>query len=141
MADVVEAVRAITDGGAHLSLDALGHPTTCFNSIANLRKRGRHVQIGLMLGEHATPPIPMSRVIAHELEIVGSHGMQAHRYGTLFGMMKSGGLDLARLVGRTVSLEQSIDALTGMDGFPGVGVTVVNVIGGVNARTTEAYTP
>lgn len=124
-ADVVEAVREITGGGAHVSLDALGHPATCFNSIANLRKRGRHVQVGLMLGEHAEPAVPMSRVIAHELEIVGSHGMQAHRYGTMFAMMDSGKLDPARLVGRTVSLEQSIDVLTSMDAFPGVGVTVV----------------
>ena len=55
-------------------------PTTCFNSIANLRRRGRHVQVGLMLGEHAHPQIPMDKVIAHELEIFGSHGMQAFRY-------------------------------------------------------------
>ena len=70
-ADVVRAVREITKGGAHVSMDALGHPTTCFNSIANLRRRGRHIQVGLMLGEHARPPIPMDRVIAHELEIIG----------------------------------------------------------------------
>ncbi len=126
VADVVEAVREITGGGAHVSLDALGHPDTCFNSIACLRKRGRHVQVGLMLGEHAAPAIPMSRVIANELEILGSHGMQAHRYDSLFAMLGPGGLDPARLVGRTVSLEQSIDVLTGMDSFPGVGVTVVN---------------
>ncbi len=125
VADVVEAVREITDGGAHVSLDALGHPSTCFNSIANLRKRGRHVQVGLMLGEHATPAVPMSRVIANELEIVGSHGMQAHRYGTMFGLVDAASLDLRRLVGRTVSLEQSIDVLTSMDAFAGVGVTVV----------------
>ena len=79
-ADVVRAVREITKGGAHVSMDALGHPTTCFNSIANLRRRGRHIQVGLMLGEHAHPPIPMDKVIAHELEILGSHGMQAFRY-------------------------------------------------------------
>jgi alcohol dehydrogenase len=37
--DVIEAVMDITRGGAHVSLDALGHPATCFNSISNLRKR------------------------------------------------------------------------------------------------------
>jgi len=58
--DVVEAVREITKGGAHVFIDALGHPATCFNSIKNLRRRGRHVQVGLMLGEHATPQIPMA---------------------------------------------------------------------------------
>ncbi|MBP0649985.1 zinc-binding dehydrogenase, partial [Mycobacterium tuberculosis] len=77
--DVVAAIRDITGGGAHVSIDALGSPTTCFHSIANLRRRGRHVQVGLMLADHSEPKIPMARVIAHELEIFGSHGMQAWR--------------------------------------------------------------
>ena len=38
VANVVEAVMEITKGGAHVSVDALGHATTCFNSISNLRK-------------------------------------------------------------------------------------------------------
>ena len=124
--DVVQAVREITSGGAHVSLDALGHPTTCMHSIRNLRKRGRHVQVGLMLGEHATPAIPMSQVIANELEIVGSHGMQAHRYGTMFALLDHARVDPGRLVGRMVSLEESIDVLTRMDEFAGTGVTVVS---------------
>lgn len=126
VASVVEAVRDITQGGAHVSLDALGHPTTCFNSISNLRKRGKHVQVGLMLGEHSTPIIPMSTVIAKELEILGSHGMQAHRYDAMFAMMQSGKLAPQKLIGRTISLEQSIEALMNMDKFEVAGVTVVN---------------
>ena len=70
--NVVKAVKEITNGGAHMSIDALGHPTTCYNSISNLRRRGRHVQIGLMLGEHSRPQIPMAKVIAYELEILGA---------------------------------------------------------------------
>lgn len=124
--NVVEAVRDITQGGAHVSLDALGHLTTCFNSISNLRKRGKHVQVGLMLGEHSTPIIPMSTVIAKELEILGSHGMQAHRYDAMFAMMQSGKLAPQKLIGRTISLEQSIEALMNMDKFEVAGVTVVN---------------
>lgn len=123
--NVVEAVREITGGGAHVSLDALGHPTTCFNSISNLRKRGKHVQVGLMLGEHSTPAIPMSKVIAHELEILGSHGMQAHRYDAMFAMMKSGKLAPEKLIGRTINLEESINVLMNMDKFEVAGVTVV----------------
>lgn len=124
-ADVVAAVREITRGGAHVSLDALGHPTTCFNSISNLRKRGKHVQVGLMLGEHSKPAVPMSQVIAHELEILGSHGMQAYRYEPMMAMMASGKLQPEKLIGRTISLEQSIDALVNMDKFEVAGVTVV----------------
>ncbi|MDC7705603.1 zinc-dependent alcohol dehydrogenase family protein [Vogesella indigofera] len=123
--NVVEAVLEITRGGAHVSLDALGHPVTCFNSVSNLRKRGKHVQVGLMLGEHSTPAIPMSKVIAHELEILGSHGMQAHRYDAMFAMMKSGKLAPEKLIGRTINLEQAIDVLMNMDKFEVAGVTVV----------------
>jgi alcohol dehydrogenase len=125
VADVVEAVKEITQGGAHVSLDALGHPTTCFNSISNLRRRGKHVQVGLMLGEHSAPQVPMSKVIAHELEILGSHGMQAYRYGAMLDMVRSGKLQPERLVGKQISLSASIDALMNMNRFEGVGVTVI----------------
>ncbi|WP_407309535.1 zinc-dependent alcohol dehydrogenase family protein [Pseudomonas sp. nanlin1] len=125
VANVSEAVMEITGGGAHVSLDALGHPTTCFNSISNLRKRGKHIQVGLMLGEHTAPRVPMSMVIAKELEILGSHGMQAHRYDAMFAMMQSGKLAPEKLIGRTISLEQSIEALMNMDKFGSPGVTVV----------------
>ncbi len=87
--DVVERVRSITKGGAHVSIDALGSPVTCFNSIANLRKRGKHVQIGLMLADHSHPSVPMDKVIADELEIIGSHGIQAYKYSALLEMIKA----------------------------------------------------
>jgi alcohol dehydrogenase len=123
--DVVAAVLELSHGGAHVSVDALGHPSTCFNSISNLRKRGRHIQVGLMLAEHSTPRIPMAKVIGNELQILGSHGMQAHRYDAMLAMIESGRLAPAKLLGRTLSLAQSIEALTRMDRFEGVGVAVV----------------
>ncbi|MDP2733978.1 MAG: zinc-dependent alcohol dehydrogenase family protein [Hoeflea sp.] len=121
--DVAGAVRELTGGGAHVSLDALGAVATCVNSINSLRKRGRHIQVGLMPG--APAPVPMGRVISHELEIYGSHGMQAHRYGALLAMITAGTVKPELLVGRRINLEQSIDALMGMDRFEGAGVTVV----------------
>ena len=124
-AEVVESVVEITQGGAHVSLDALGHPTTCFNSISNLRKRGKHIQVGLMLADHSTPAIPMSKVIANELEILGSHGMQAHRYDAMLAMIQSDKLAPEKLIGRRITLEESVQALINMDKFEGVGVTVV----------------
>ena len=125
-ADVVAAVRDATGGGAHVSLDALGHPQTCFNSVANLRKRGRHVQVGLLLADQAAPAIPMAAVIANELEIVGSHGMQAHRYGAMIEMILTGKLSPRRLIGRRIDLKESIPALMAMDRFEGTGVTVID---------------
>jgi alcohol dehydrogenase len=123
--NVHEAIKDITGGGAHVSLDALGHPQTCFNSILSLRKRGKHIQVGLLLADQATPPIPMDKVIANELEILGSHGMQAHRYGAMLDMIRTGKLSPEKLVGRTISLEQSIEALTTMDSAGSTGVTVI----------------
>jgi len=124
--DVVAAVLEISKGGVHVSIDALGSLQTCYNSISNLRKRGKHVQVGLMLGDQCNPAIPMDKVIAHELEIFGSHGMQAHQYGGLFEMINSGKLLPQKLIGKTISLEESLGALTEMDSFSAVGVTVIN---------------
>lgn len=125
-AQVVEAVRDITGGGAHVSMDALGSPETCFNSIASLRKRGRHIQVGLMSTEHRHPPIPMDRVIANELEIFGSHGIQAFEYGRLLDMIIAGKLHPEKLIGRTVDLAEGIAMLTDMDRFGQTGVTVID---------------
>ncbi|TIU99130.1 MAG: alcohol dehydrogenase, partial [Mesorhizobium sp.] len=123
--NVVKAVKQITNGGAHMSMDALGHPTTCFNSIANLRRRGRHVQVGLMLGDHARPQVPMDKVIAFELEILGSHGMQAYRYSAMMDMIRTGKLKPELLVGKRISLEEAPVALMAMGGFEGIGIGVV----------------
>ena len=125
VADVPEAVREITRGGAHVSLDALGHPVTCVNSVLSLRRRGKHVQVGLMLADQATPPVPMDRVIAHELELLGSHGMQAHRYGAMLDMVQSGKLAPKRLVGQQIALDDAPEALMTMDRFQSVGATVI----------------
>ncbi len=129
VADVVAAVSELSGGGAHVSLDALGHPTTCFHSVANLRKRGRHVQVGLMLAENSTPAIPMDKVIANELEIFGSHGMPAHRYGAMLAMIENGKLAPEKLVTKTVDLAQSIAVLTGMDRADAPGIAVITDFG------------
>ncbi|NTU84896.1 MAG: zinc-dependent alcohol dehydrogenase family protein [Chloroflexales bacterium] len=125
--DVAAAVREATGGGAHVSLDALGSPATCFSSIACLRKRGRHIQVGLMLADHSRPAIPMDRVIAHELVILGSHGMQAHRYDAMLALIQSGRVLPAQLVGATITLEQAPAALADLDSFRGAGVTVITL--------------
>jgi len=123
--DVVAAVRAATDGGAHLSLDALGHPDTCHHSIANLRTQGRHVQVGL-LGDDAAPAVPMGRIVAEELELRGTHGLPAHRYPALLSLVTEGPIDPSRLVRRTIPLRDAGTALTQMDRADTPGITVVD---------------
>lgn len=124
--DVPTAVHELTTGGAHVSLDTLGAVETCRNSILSLRKRGRHVQVGLLLGSEADPPLPMSRVIGWELEILGSHGMQAHEYGRLLQLVQTGKLQPGKLVRQTVSLAEGAAFLMTMNQFNHVGVTVID---------------
>lgn len=124
---VPEAVWDLTQGGAHLSVDAFGGQETCFNSIASLRKRGRHIQLGLLAGEHNTAVVPMGAVISRELEIYGSHGMQAHRYPEMLNLILEGKLQPARLLGKTIGLEAAAGELMSMGNSPGTGVTVVEV--------------
>ena len=123
---VIEAVRDISLGGAHVSIDALGHPITCSNSIQCLRKRGKHIQVGLMLGSERSPYVPMEKIVAYELEILGSHGMQSHRYPELLSMIEKGHLQPSKLIGKTITLEDALIELPAMNEFAGVGVTVVD---------------
>jgi len=125
-ADVVEAVKEITKGGVHVSVDALGSKTTCFNSIANLRKRGKHIQVGLMAGDDYMPEIPMHLVVANELEVIGSHGMQAHCYPEMMDMIKTGLLQPDKLIGDLITLEEGAALLPQMNEFQGIGVKVIN---------------
>jgi alcohol dehydrogenase len=125
-AGAANAVVEATGGGAHLSLDALGSVATCLASIGGLRKRGRHVQVGLMLADAATPPIPMDRVVAWELEILGSHGMAAHEYPEMLARVADGRLRPDRLVGRTIRLDAVAEALVAMGGpSTSSGMTVI----------------
>jgi alcohol dehydrogenase len=125
-AEIPSAIRDLTGGGAHVSIDALGSPQTCFNSVACLAKRGKHIQVGLLPGEQSRPALPMDQVLAKELEILGSHGMQAHRYPAMLEMIRTGRLDPGRLVGRKVSLDESPDLLVCLDRDPAFGVTVIH---------------
>ncbi len=125
--EVAAAIRDVTDGGAHLSLDAYGSGQSCTNSIRSLRKRGRHVQVGLMTGENAIAGVPMDLVIARELEILGSHGMAAHEYPAMLERIGDGRIDPRLLVGRTIGLDDAPAALTLMDAHQHPGMTVIEL--------------
>ncbi|MFA3872363.1 zinc-dependent alcohol dehydrogenase family protein [Streptomyces sp. MMCC 100] len=123
--DTAAAVRDLTGGGAHLSLDALGSPATCAASVAGLRRRGRHVQVGLLPSADGTTPVPMARAVALELELLGSHGMAAHTYPPMLELVRGGVLRPDLLVTSTIGLEAVPAALAAMGTAPGAGVTVI----------------
>ena len=119
--EVAARVREITDGGADLSIDALGSASTVAASIEGLRRRGRHVQVGLLPGR---TPMPMGRVIARELAVLGSHGMAAHAYPAMLDMIASGALRPELLVTRTIPLDEVPAALPAVGSTPGITVVL-----------------
>ncbi|MDA9009457.1 zinc-dependent alcohol dehydrogenase family protein [Alphaproteobacteria bacterium] len=123
---VGRAIRSLTSGGADVSIDALGHPTTAHNSVTCLRKRGKHLQLGLAIGDATNMPMPMHFVTYKELEILGSLGMPAHLYGSMLSMVTSGQFKPKDLVTSTVDLSGSIDALKSMGDFSTAGVVVID---------------
>lgn len=125
--NVAAAIHDLTTGGADASLDALGSRVTFANSIASLRRRGRHVQVGLLAGMDADPAVAMGRVIGWELEIIGSHGLQAHAYPALLEQVAAGRIDPLRLVNRTIRLAEAPAALAALGDYRGAGVTVIDL--------------
>jgi alcohol dehydrogenase len=123
--DPVDAIVELTGGGAHVSFDALGSAATCANSIRCLRKRGRHVQVGLMLEDDRSAPIPIDRVISYELELRGVHGMAVGRYDALLRLVTQRAVDPGQLIGRTIGLADASAELAAMGDFAQRGVSVI----------------
>lgn len=121
-----DAVRAVTNGGAHVSLDALGITATFDASLRSLRKTGRHVQIGMPVGDHASPHLPLLELVyARQLTLHGTRGIAATGFVPLLDLMDSGALDIAPLVTRRIALSETHSVLSEMDGAQPPGVAVI----------------
>ena len=125
--DPVKAVRDLTHGGADVSVDALGIATTCRNAIASLRKRGRHIQIGLTTNlEKGEVALPVDQIVFRELQLMGSLAIQSFRYPTMLNMVERGRLQPRKLVTETLPLEKAFGVLEQMSRFENVGISVIN---------------
>jgi len=122
--DAADAVAELTAGGAHVAVDAVGSASTAVAGVRSLRRRGRHVQIGLLSGD--LPVLPLDRVIAWELDVLGSHGMAAADYPGMLALVASGDLRPDELVGRTVGLAEAARLLPMTDTAPSTGITVLD---------------
>ena len=127
MSDPVDAARDLTGGGANVSVDALGSAKTSSQAIRSLRKRGRHVQLGLLLGDDANPASPLQDVIKNELVVHGSHGMQAWRYPEMFEFIERARFPLEKLIGDRRPLADAGEVLASMARFAPLGVTLLRL--------------
>lgn len=122
--DPDELITQLT-GGVQLSIDCAGTATTALQSVRSLRRRGHHIQVGLLFGPAAAPPIPVDRVIAWELSIHGSHGIAAADYPGLLELVTSGRVRPDRLITSVTDLAGAGRALVAMgEPLPQSGITV-----------------
>ena len=133
--DGTDPVAAIRDlcaagpgraSGVDVAVDALGSRVTARAALESLRRRGRHLQLGLLLGAEADPPLPIGQAVRHELSLIGAHGMPATSYPDLFRFVAQRGVPLAKMIGRKRPLAEAHDAMLGMEHFAGVGVTLLH---------------
>lgn len=122
---VAEAIRDLTDGGAHVSVEALGIAATTNASIECLRPLGRHVQVGMPVGHTARMDVNMNAVYMGNLALYGTRGMPAWRYPSLLGLIERGGVDLSPMISREIGLDSVSDELAAFNGPTAPGVAVV----------------
>jgi D-arabinose 1-dehydrogenase-like Zn-dependent alcohol dehydrogenase len=124
--DVPAAVRDLTGGGSHVAVDAVGSEETCAVAVLSLRRRGRHVQVGLLPPVGGHPRVPMERVIGWELDVLGSHGMAAANYPPMMTLIEQGSLQPRRLVERVIGLDEAAALLPTFDRATVAGMTLVD---------------
>ncbi len=124
--DVAEAIRDLTGGGAHVSVEAMGIAQTTNASLQCLRPLGRHVQVGMTVGHHARMELDMSAVYLKNLALYGTRGMPAHKYPSLLNMIAAGLVDFAPMIAREVPLSQAGAELAAFDGPMPPGVAVIS---------------
>ena len=124
--DIPAAVAELTGGGSHVAVDAVGSEQTCADAILSLRRRGRHVQVGLLPPVDGHPRVRMDRVIGWELDVLGSHGMAAADYPEMLALIEQGVLQPEQLVARTIGLDEAAALLPGFDRATVAGMTMID---------------
>jgi alcohol dehydrogenase len=124
--DIPKAIHDLTDGGANLSVDALGIEQTCLNSINSVNTLGRHMQLGITTSEEGgSIDLPIDYMLHSEIDLLTAKGMPPHRYDEIFRMMESDKLTPGELVSQEVALEDVTDRLTAMTNFETQGVEII----------------
>ena len=124
--DIPATVFELTGGGSHVAVDAVGNEQACSDSILSLRRRGRHVQVGLLPPVPGHPRVPMARAIAWELDLLGSHGMAAVDYPKMLELIERGVLQPQRLIERTIGLAEAAELLPRFDRATVAGMTMID---------------
>lgn len=124
--DLPTAIKELTNGGAHVVLDALGLGSIIQAGLPSLRRGGRFVQVGLTSQQDkGQVTIPVDLLGLNEWEYVGSLGNPQPRYAELFALVQRGRLNPRRLVTRHVGLQDVTGVLEDMTSFKTIGFNVI----------------
>src|SRR5690606_24736211 len=124
--DVPAAVHDLTGGGAHVSVDAVGSEPTCADAVLSLRRRGRHVQVGLFAPVDGGPRVPLDAGMAGGLDRRGSAGVAATDCPGMRALLASGALRPRDPVDRVVGLHEAAARLPAMDTARRAGMVVLD---------------
>lgn len=122
--DAVAAIVEITNGGAQVSIEALGIEQTTNASIECLATLGRHVLIGMPSG-NGRMDVNMRAIYMKQLSFFGTRGMPSWKYPRLLDLIERGSVDISPMVAREVRLEDASAELRGMGGPTSPGTAVI----------------
>ena len=125
--NIWQEVRDLTNGGVHVSLDALGEEVTFQNSIRSLRKLGRHIQVGMPTADNAIVSLALLDLIySRQLKIIGTRGMTSSGFEPLITMITDGSIKMDSLITRKLKLSQVHEAMLQFRTKLESGITIIN---------------
>lgn len=98
---VEKEIRKRTDGGVPLAFEVIGNPRTLAQAFGSLRRGGRLCAVGYCPEE---VPVPFSKVMFFEQEILGSLGCPRANYPAVLSLVERGILKAEPLVTARVPL-------------------------------------
>ena len=102
--DVEAVVRSLTDGyGAHSVFECSGG-NGVLEGVPRLLRRGGRIVLVAFFDE--APSVDVDRLTQHELELVGARGKRASSFRTALRLMEDGQVDLERVVGARLPLDE-----------------------------------
>jgi threonine dehydrogenase-like Zn-dependent dehydrogenase len=123
---ISETVRDLSSGGADVTVDALGSVHTLTPALESLKKRGRHLQLGLTgVEEKGFLPTAVDSLVKRELTIVGSVGCPRDSFDNLLALVESKKLEPARLISRRIGLDGIDNAFAEMSDYRNAGFNIV----------------
>ncbi len=120
---VTDMIRS-TGGKMQVAMDAIGNADMLTHSHTILDRRGKHIQVGLVAQDQPLA-FSLSRLIAYEFELIGSHGIQAFRYQAMIDFVLDKKLPLDSMIVQKFSLSEGANFLMKMGKNQHAGVSVI----------------